>query len=688
MKKVLFPIILIGCTLITNAQVGVGTDTPQATLQINGKLTTDSKDGIIIPRITKTQLANKSTSTYEVSRGTTEPNQFGTLVFITEFASYVAGSQPSAIQVSDINSIGYYYFSDSGKWTKIDTNTNLYNTNGTLSSNRVVNMDSKSLIFSGRSTSANNDVLVFGEINENDKNPAMIIKSSRRVAFQLRDPRVSFDIYTGLAANIDSPEGILIPKMNATDLARKNLNVYQGRITNTNIYSDISGTTAQGSQEGTLVYVYPDEINGEVRHPETGSNPSISKITEVTSEGLYYYGVDDKWHPVGKGVGDSSKDAWVDDPINTRVHLGATSTGAVRPTGTEVIVTDAGRVGIGTADTIIDAGLHLVGDNDGWKDDIRIDSYSGSTSPDPNIRTYSFRGTQANPQNIQNGDNIGQYNFHGRYNGTTTFSLARIKASYKGDVTTALSDLNFSVSGATNPSLYISSAQNVGIGTNTPSGKMHIKGDATNQVPLYLENIESRNINSNLKKLLLDTSTGKVIIANSVQTSITNYKSKNVQDLTSMNRTDKKVITFSDATDKTIDYATTFEATHEAFKITSNGLYELSAFIGFNGFNELDYPNFIAINLYLDKSTDGGTTWTAITGVRNIFVGIAASTGTSVQIPTIFENLNANDLVRMSITCPPITIDGITSSFFGTATNHINLPNGQTFTKSIMIRKM
>lgn len=94
MKKS-FNLLIFVFAIIVKAQVGVNTQTPAATLDIVGKPDLPHHfDGIILPRITGDQLANK---TYSVL-------QKGAIVYVTQPASTLLG------QVIHIVEEGYYYF--------------------------------------------------------------------------------------------------------------------------------------------------------------------------------------------------------------------------------------------------------------------------------------------------------------------------------------------------------------------------------------------------------------------------------------------------------------------------------------------------------------------------------------------------------------------------------------------------
>lgn len=99
MKKSLFPIVFIillaGTNSSLSAQVGIGTTTPQATLDIMGHPTDISQmDGVIPPRINGDQLRAKIYSSA----------QTGAMVYVS-----VADSAPSG-QTVNVTLTGYYYF--------------------------------------------------------------------------------------------------------------------------------------------------------------------------------------------------------------------------------------------------------------------------------------------------------------------------------------------------------------------------------------------------------------------------------------------------------------------------------------------------------------------------------------------------------------------------------------------------
>ena len=147
MKKALFSAFLLS-TLAVNAQigkVGVNTDNPKATLDIqpspaNSLPTATTNEGVLIPKLSKTRVANIATP------------EDATMIYVSDVT--YTGTNPA---VADITSKGFYYYDAdpvmpiNSRWKKLNVNAgaNLYNTDGTLTDNRTVNMNGKNLSFIG-----------------------------------------------------------------------------------------------------------------------------------------------------------------------------------------------------------------------------------------------------------------------------------------------------------------------------------------------------------------------------------------------------------------------------------------------------------------------------------------------------------------------------------------------------------
>lgn len=148
MKKALFSAFLLSAVAV-NAQigkVGVNTNNPKATLDIqpspaNALPTATTNEGVLIPKLSKTRVANIATP------------EDATMIYVSDVT--YTGTNPA---VADITSKGFYYYDAdpvmpiNSKWKKLNVNaggTNLYNTDGTLTDNRTVNMNGKNLSFTG-----------------------------------------------------------------------------------------------------------------------------------------------------------------------------------------------------------------------------------------------------------------------------------------------------------------------------------------------------------------------------------------------------------------------------------------------------------------------------------------------------------------------------------------------------------
>ncbi|MFP3593826.1 hypothetical protein [Chryseobacterium sp. SIMBA_038] len=117
MKKTFMLAFVVSLFSIANAQVGIDTPTPKASLDVTGKpANSSSLDGIIPPRITGDQLRAKTYTT----------SQTGAQVYVTAADSAPAG------QTVNVRSIGNYYF-DGNVWKYMPgTDNTLPNGTGSL----------------------------------------------------------------------------------------------------------------------------------------------------------------------------------------------------------------------------------------------------------------------------------------------------------------------------------------------------------------------------------------------------------------------------------------------------------------------------------------------------------------------------------------------------------------------------
>ena len=107
MKKNLLLLSILCSAATLQAQVGINTQEPKATLDVIGNPQDTSKfDGVIAPRITGDQLRAKSYTT----------SQIGAMVYVT-----IADTAPAG-QTADVTAKGYYYF-DGTKWVRLSNSS-------------------------------------------------------------------------------------------------------------------------------------------------------------------------------------------------------------------------------------------------------------------------------------------------------------------------------------------------------------------------------------------------------------------------------------------------------------------------------------------------------------------------------------------------------------------------------------
>jgi hypothetical protein len=170
------------------AQVGVNTTSPKSTLHIKTSSTPpdiNTPDGLLIPKLSKADLASKASTTYGV-------RQIGTLIFVTNTDE---GSGSSSSQVTEINNIGFYYFSNTNKWLPLIPTSinglynNIYTGNDKITNNRIVDQ------------TTNNSQLFFNSTIENaftvgNNSQLSIDTEHNRVGFGVSNPSVVTEMKT------------------------------------------------------------------------------------------------------------------------------------------------------------------------------------------------------------------------------------------------------------------------------------------------------------------------------------------------------------------------------------------------------------------------------------------------------------------------------------------------------------
>ncbi|WP_131450851.1 hypothetical protein [Chryseobacterium sp. FH1] len=125
------------------SQVGINTENPYATLDVNSSASDPTKtDGIIAPKLTGNELkAKDALYTSQLQ---------GAIIYAT------SATNPTTTKTINVTQEGYYYF-DGTKWVRFSTGTpvgsgsdiSIYKDNGSLTGNRNANLNGFNLAFTG-----------------------------------------------------------------------------------------------------------------------------------------------------------------------------------------------------------------------------------------------------------------------------------------------------------------------------------------------------------------------------------------------------------------------------------------------------------------------------------------------------------------------------------------------------------
>ncbi len=139
MKKNIFLAVMLTAGTLSAQKVGINTENPKATLDVNKVESEMLADGVLAPRLTRAALTLKGNSLYGA-------DQKGALVYITDVTG---GDAATGTQREEVTEEGYYYF-DGAKWQRIvfaSEYDNFYLSDGTLQGNRIVTQGDKTLSF-------------------------------------------------------------------------------------------------------------------------------------------------------------------------------------------------------------------------------------------------------------------------------------------------------------------------------------------------------------------------------------------------------------------------------------------------------------------------------------------------------------------------------------------------------------
>lgn len=145
MKKNYLSIFALITSTLLYSQVGINTANPKTTLDITAKSatgTSSSAEGILIPRVDRERA--QSMTNIETS----------TLIYVNSIST---GTQIGL--TVNVDDVGYYYYNGTS-WTKLNPSTatvpdnNIYNSDGILTTNRIVTQGTHTLAFTGTAVNA------------------------------------------------------------------------------------------------------------------------------------------------------------------------------------------------------------------------------------------------------------------------------------------------------------------------------------------------------------------------------------------------------------------------------------------------------------------------------------------------------------------------------------------------------
>lgn len=289
---------------------------------------------------------------------------------------------------------------------------------------------------------------------------------------------ISLQVFSQVGINTPDPQASLdiVGKPTAT-------NVFDGIIAPRITGAQLRAKTYTQKQQGAMVYV-------------TAADTAPSgQTTEVTGTGYFYFDSSlNRWQKLNSGtiaVGDPTTDAFIDDPANTMVKLGAASNGSARSANTDFVIKDNGRVGIGTQ--LPDTALHIKENGNANSNQLKVESTNNSP-----LINLERTGTN----NLSSGTELGKLSFIGKVSGGN-YPLAGIRANYWGNGTNTSSALTFSTSDR--PAVLINEYGYMGIGQSdinyaiNPTQKLDVDGN------VRFRSVPSSAMNSTDMLMALDT---------------------------------------------------------------------------------------------------------------------------------------------------------------------------------------
>ncbi|WP_449386897.1 hypothetical protein [Chryseobacterium lineare] len=221
------------------------------------------------------------------------------------------------------------------------------------------------------------------------------------------------------------------------------------------IIPQLTGDQIRAATTATPTPVYGSDQKGLIIYATTADSAPAGPTANITAPGYYYFDGSIWQMILGSSSGDTTNDSWTNDTTNAMVKIGTKADGTARDAGTDVVVTDTGNVGIGTATP---------------KEKLNI-SYNNATSA---LTSSSLKpGILLTGQSGTVGDGPGLY-FEGQNNntGTRVFKFNLIKDS-SGDGILNFRSISDDGVWLVKSIMSLTSKGYVGIGTEVPKSILH-----------------------------------------------------------------------------------------------------------------------------------------------------------------------------------------------------------------------
>lgn len=263
--------------------------------------------------------------------------------------------------------------------------------------------------------------------------------------------------------------------------------------------------------------------------------------------------------------------------------------------------------------------------------------------------------------------------------------------------TTDLKDLSFKTNNT--EIMRITKNGNIGIGKSNPSEKLDVAGKILSTDVEITNNLILTNTvtKSDATVLVIDNVTGQVGKASPVETI---SRMIYVQSGTSQSITGNNLTTLNAGNPVVVQWASTdivenkggllnFNTTTYSFTFLQDALCEVSGYVNYVPSNAIPQnydTNFnlfsAALNVSIQYSTNGGTSWIDLSTVRQVWTGASGGMLRTCAVPPAIRKFNKGELIRMTIKRPANNF-GIEHG--GGGTPLINRPTGSQFSKGLKI---